>query len=115
MTDTPYNFQRSRIIHGDCLVKMADIPSGSIDLICADLPYEVTANKLDIMIDPVQLWKHYWRIAKPNAAIVLFGQDKFTATMMLSDSNHRYNIIWDKMLATGFLNANKCPSERTRI
>jgi len=29
--------------------------------------------------------------------------------MMLSDPNHRYNLIWDKVLTTGFLNANKMP------
>lgn len=42
--------------------------------------------------------------------IVLFGQDKFSAKLMLSnEKNHRYNIIWDKQLITGFLNAEKQP------
>ena len=35
--------------------------------------------------------------------------DKFTARMMLSDPNHRYNIIWEKTTPTGFLNANRMP------
>jgi len=55
-----YLFERSRLIYGDCLVEMNSIPDHSIDLICADLPYAVTANKLDIMISPDVLWKHYW-------------------------------------------------------
>lgn len=109
MFDSKYTFEKSKIIYGDCLEKMSLIPDNSIDLICADLPYGVTANDLDIMIKPSELWKHYWRIAKPNTAVVLFGQDKFTATMMLSDKNHRYNLIWDKDLPTGFLNANRMP------
>jgi DNA modification methylase len=109
MWDGKYTFEKSKIIYGDCLDKMNLIPDNSIDLICCDLPYGVTANDLDIMIKPSELWKHYWRIAKPNTAVVLFGQDKFTATMMLSDKNHRYNLIWDKDLPTGFLNANRMP------
>ncbi|MCX6302604.1 MAG: site-specific DNA-methyltransferase [Bacteroidia bacterium] len=109
MWDGKYTFEKSKIIYGDCLNKMNLIPDNSIDLICCDLPYEVTANKSDIMIPPSELWKHYWRIAKPNTAVVLFGQDKFTATMMLSDKNHKYNLIWDKDLPTGFLNANRMP------
>lgn len=69
----------------------------------------MTANDLDKMIPPSLLWKYYWRIAKPKTAVVLFGQNKFTSTMMLSDKNHRYNLIWDKVLPTGFLNVNRMP------
>lgn len=94
---------------GDCLDLMKEIPDGSIDLILADLPYGKTKNPWDIIIDPVKLWKEYWRITKPNAAIFLFGQDKFTAMMMLSDPNHRYNLIWEKTSATGHLNSNNQP------
>ena len=41
---------------------------------------------------------------------MLFGQGKFTAEMMLSEPKlHRYNLIWDKVLSSGFLNANRMP------
>lgn len=70
----------------------------------------VTKNKWDAVIDPEKLWEQYERIIKPNGAIILFGQDKFTAKMMLSNEKlHRYNIIWDKVLKSGFLNANRMP------
>lgn len=56
------------------------------------------------------LWTHYNRVIKENGAIVLFGQDKFTAETMLSNKkNHRYNLIWKKVLPSGFLNANRMP------
>lgn len=56
------------------------------------------------------LWTYYNRIIKDNGAIVLFGQDKFTAETMLSNKrNHRYNLIWKKVLPSGFLNANRMP------
>jgi site-specific DNA-methyltransferase (adenine-specific) len=98
-----------KLYNGDCMEVMKDIPDKSVDMVLCDLPYGVTQNKDDIMIAPIKLWEQYWRIAKPNAPIVLFGQDKFTAVMMLSDKNHKYNLIWDKVLTSGFLNANRMP------
>lgn len=90
---------------------MKDIKSESIDMIFCDLPYEKTTNnKWDIMIPPELLWEQYERIIKPNGAILLFGQDKFTAKMMLSNEKlHRYNIIWKKTTPTGFLNSKRMP------
>lgn len=95
---------------GDCLELMRDIPGQSIDLILADLPYGTTHNKWDSVIPLDLLWKQYKRIAKRNAAILLFGQDKFTARVMLSNESwHRYNLVWRKTEPTGFLNANRMP------
>lgn len=81
----------------------------SVDMILCDLPYGVTArNKWDSVIDFKILWEEYKRVIKDNGAIVLFGQDKFTSKLMLSNEKmHRYNLIWDKVLSTGFLNANR--------
>lgn len=89
---------------------MQVIPDGSIDMILCDLPYGVTKNKWDSVIPLEPLWAQYKRIAKPNAAIVLFGQDKFSARLMLSNPKmHRYNLIWQKTSPTGHLNAKKMP------
>ena len=99
------------LIKGDCLEKMKSIADCSIDMILCDLPYGVTAkNKWDNVINPDLLWEQYNRVIKQNGAIVLFGQDKFTAEMMLSNRKmHRYNLIWKKILPSGFLNANRMP------
>lgn len=98
------------VLNVDCLIGMKDIPDETIDMILCDLPYGITKNKWDLMINPTKLWQQYERIIKPNGAILLFGQDKFTAKMMLSNEKlHRYNIIWDKVLKTGFLNAKRMP------
>lgn len=90
---------------------MKGISDKSIDMILCDLPYGVTAkNKWDTIIPYDKLWKEYNRIIKDNGAIVLFGQDKFTAETMLSNKKyHRYNLIWNKVLSSGFLNANRMP------
>ena len=89
---------------------MTEIPDKSIDMIFCDLPYGKTKNKWDNVIPYEPMWKQFERIIKPNGAILLFGQDKFTARTMLSNEKlHRYNIIWKKTTPTGFLNANRMP------
>lgn len=102
----------NNIYHGDCLELMQHIPDKSIDMILADLPrlYGKTKNKWDSAIPLDSLWGAYERIIKDKGAIVLFGQDTFTAKVMLSNEKlHRYNLIWDKVLPSGFLNANRMP------
>ena len=76
---------------------MKEIPDKSVDAIITDPPYGVTKNKKDIVIPFDELWKAYNRIIKDHGAIILFGQDKFTARLMLSNEKyHRYNLIWKK-------------------
>lgn len=95
---------------GDCLEVMNLIEDKSIDMIFCDLPYGVTRNKWDSVIDLNKLWIHYERIIKPNGAICLMGQDKFSARLMLSNEKmHRYNLVWEKTSPTGFLNAKRMP------
>ena len=104
-----------QLMFGDCLERMKEIPDGSIDMILCDLPYGVLnksnpSAKWDSMIPFEPLWKQYKRITKPNAAIVLFSQGMFTAKLMMSNPKWwRYNLIWDKVLKNGFLNANRQP------
>lgn len=104
-----------RLLQGDCLALLPSIPDGSISLICCDLPYGVTnrdseAGKWDSQIPLEPLWREFLRVTKPNAATILFAQGMFTAQLMMSQPKlWRYNLIWDKCQASGFLNANKMP------
>lgn len=101
--------------HGDCLEEMKHIPDGSIDFILDDLPYAVTnaaseAGQWDNLISFEPMWEQFWRVLKPNGAIVLFAQGMFTAQLMMSQPKYwRYNLIWNKCRASGFLNANRMP------
>lgn len=107
--------QLDNIYNEDCLEGMKRIPDGTVDAIICDLPYGVLNKgnkhaKWDSVIPFEPLWKEYKRVTKPNAPIVLFGQGMFTARLMMSQLNMwRYNLIWDKARATGFLNANRMP------
>lgn len=98
------------IYNMDCLIGMGMIPDGSVDMILCDLPYGVTKNKWDAVIPFDKLWKEYKRIIKKNGAIVLFAEGMFMANLMVSNSAMwRYNLVWDKVLTSGFLNANRMP------
>lgn len=100
---------------GGCLEVMEHIADKSCDMILCDLPYGVLHKnnpnaKWDNIIPFEPLWKQYERIIKDNGAIVLFAQGMFTARLMMSNPGMwRYNLIWDKMRVTGFLNANRMP------
>lgn len=89
---------------------MKRIPDGSVDCIICDLPYGTTANKWDEIIPLESLWNQYNRIIKKNGAILLFGQRKFSAKLIMSAINiYRYDIVWVKSRAAGFLQANLMP------
>ena len=95
---------------GDCLELMKDIPEGSIDMILCDLPYGITQNKQDITLPFDKLWEHYERIIKDNGAILLFGQGTFYVDLVNSNRKlFRYDLVWDKRLTSGFLNAKRMP------
>lgn len=95
---------------GDCLELMKQIPDESVDMILCDLPYGMTRNTWDTPIPLDQLWYIYKRIIKDNGAIVLFSQQPFTAALVNNQPKlFRYEMIWHKTLATGFLNANRMP------
>jgi DNA modification methylase len=100
----------NKIFHGDCLEVMNDIDDKSIDLILCDLPYGTTQAKWDSVIDLDKLWLHYERIIKDNGAILLFSQTPFNIILGYSNIKLlKYEWIWEKPNATGFLNTKKCP------
>ena len=99
-----------KLIHGDCLEEMKNIPDKSIDMILCDLPYGTTRNKWDTVIDLDLLWSQYERIIKDNGAIVLFAQVPFNIVLGYSNLKLlKYEWIWEKEQGTGHLNAKKMP------
>lgn len=100
----------NKIILGDCLEVMKDIPDKLIDMICCDLPYGKTQNKSDIVLSFDLLWEQYTRIIKDNGCIALFGQGLFYVDLVNSNRKlFRYDLVWDKVLTSGFLNSKRMP------
>ncbi len=101
------------IKQGDCLELMKDIPDGSVDMILADLPYGTTACKWDTVIPFEPLWEQYNRIIKDNGAIVLTASQPFTTKLIGSNLDlFRYELVWEKTLASNFFMANKQPLKK---
>lgn len=98
------------LYNDDCLNIMKDIQDRSVDMILCDLPYQRTQNKWDIIIPFDKLWEQYNRIITDNGCIALFADGIFMAELMMSNKKMwKYNLVWDKVLTSGFLNANKQP------
>lgn len=99
-----------KLIQGDCLSLLPSLPDNSIDMVLADPPYGTTQCKWDSVIDLAAMWCELERVCKPNAAIVMTAAQPFTAQLVCSNMGmFKYEIIWEKGNATGFLNAKKQP------
>lgn len=93
---------------GNCLEVMKNIPDKSVDMILCDLPYGTTACKWDSVIPFEPLWAEYKRVAKDNAAIVLFAAQPFGSYLVTSNpKTWKQTLIWKKNCASNFLNANR--------
>jgi site-specific DNA-methyltransferase (adenine-specific) len=100
----------NNIYLGDCLELMIEIPDKSIDMVLCDLPYGTTKCKWDVIIPLDKLWEQYKRIIKDNGVILLFAQTPFDKVLGYSNLEWlKYEWIWEKTQATGFLNAKKMP------
>lgn len=101
-----------KLFNDDCLRVMRDIESGSIDAIITDPPYYSTDLHFDKAprIDYGAWLMECKRVLKPSGVLVSFcdlnllielrGHNVFKST---------YELIWQKTMAIGFLDANRRP------
>lgn len=100
------------LYHGDCLKILPKIPDSSVDLIFCDLPYGTTDCAWDIIIPMEKLWPEYERISKERTPVILSGSQPFTNYLINSNpKSFRYELIWYKTRASGFLNAKTRPNK----
>ena len=98
------------LMKGDCLERMKEIESGSVDMILTDPPYSITACKWDSIIPLEPMWEQLKRIIKPNGAVVMTAAQPFTTTLIASNMKmFKYCWVWKKSKPTGHLNAKKQP------
>lgn len=96
------------LVNQCCLEAMKRIPSASVDMVLADLPYGTTQCAWDSCIPLEPLWAQYRRICK--GPVVLFAQTPFDKVLGASNiSGLKYEWIWEKTHPTGHLNAKKMP------
>jgi len=124
--------------HGDCLELMEALPDKSIDLFLCDLPYGclsakgnpsrrrfvngvdtgtivthdvIGGCKWDVPIDLAAFWVQIKRLCKDDhTPVLMFCTAKFGYELIKSNEDwFRYDLVWSKTNAVGFLLANKMP------
>ena len=102
-----------KLLHGDCLKLMKELPDGSVDLILCDPPYGTTDCSWDSVIPFDRLWAEYDRLLKMDGAAVLFAVQPFTTQLIQSNRKaFRYCWYWLKNHPTGFTFAKYQPMRK---
>ena len=101
---------------GDCLERMKEIESGSVDMILTDPPYGTTACKWDSIIPLEPMWEQLKRIIKPNGAIVMTASQPFTSVLVTSNLKmFKYEWIWEKDGGSNFATVKYQPMKEHEI
>ena len=102
-----------KLMKGDCLDRMKEIPDGSVDMVLTDPPYGTTACKWDSIIPLEPMWEQLKRVIKPNGAIVMTASQPFTTTLIASNMKmFKYCWVWEKTMASNFALAKKQPFKK---
>ena len=116
-----------KLMHGDCLERMKEIPSGSVDMVLADPPYGTVKGAgldgwggektdWDVKRDTQAMLKECNRILRPNGALVLFAQDPYTSVLITGPHGNlpfSYRYTWLKDHFANALIAKKAPVNYT--
>ena len=106
------SFDGVDLYRGDCLEVMDRLIAEGVkvDAIITDPPYGTTACKWDSVIPFEEMWLRLNQLIKPNGAIVLFGSEPFSSALRMSNiKNYKYDWIWEKGRASGFVHAKNKP------
>ena len=103
--------QKQQLFHDTWQNVLPALPDRSVDLLLTDPPYNNTNLKFDKdKVDWTAFWREARRVCKPNAPMVLFACGKFVPRLINTNFDEfRYELIWEKNLAVGFLDANRKP------
>ncbi len=81
-----------------------------VDAIITDIPYGVTQNKIDVFPDE-KFFKNIWKITDTFITTIQ-GKAMIKMINALPKNIKWYDLVWDKEISTGFLNAKKQPLRR---
>ena len=127
---TDYRSEKVWLMKGDCLERMKEIPSGSVDMILTDPPYG-TVNGVadgdvshgmkgrtgwDVKINTANMLAECNRVLRPNGALVLFSQDPYTSELTTNVHGNlpfSYRYTWLKDHFANALIAKKAPVNYT--
>ena len=105
-----------KLYKGDCLEVMDGLIALGVkfDAIITDPPYGTTACKWDSVIPLDKMWDRLNKLIKPNGAIVLFGSQPFSSSLISSNiKNYKHSWVWHKKNAGNLLVAKYQPLKTT--
>lgn len=103
---------RRNVVHQtDALSLLRALPSGSVDAIVTDPPYNLTNLDFEQAVDWEAFWLQARRVLASKASpVIMFSQQPFTTDLINSNRRgFRYELIWEKTLPLGFLDAKRRP------
>ena len=104
----------SGVYLSDGIAGLRSLPPGSVDMLLTDPPYGTTRNHWDIPLPLPEFWEAAKQAVKPDGAILLFAQCPYDKILGASNlSMLRYEWVWYKTKATGFLNARRMPLKKS--
>lgn len=106
--------QENNLYFMDGIAGLWSLPQHSVDLLLTDPPYGTTCNAWDTPLPLPEFWAAVRWAVKPNGAILLFAQCPYDKVLGTSNLEMlRYEWVWSKSRATGFLNARRMPLKKT--
>jgi site-specific DNA-methyltransferase (adenine-specific) len=95
---------------GDGIEGLFSIPRGEASLILSDLPSGETQAAFDTPPNLRMLWHACWQALKPDGVVVFMASSlEFAFRLTRSTPYFRYDMIWHKSAASGFLNSKTRP------
>lgn len=95
--------------NGDGIAGMHALDRGSAALVFCDLPIGKTRAEFDRLPDLDQWFDAAWHCLRPTGAIVVMVADLGLAGRISLREHYRYDLVWEKSVATGFFLARKRP------
>jgi len=119
-----------KLMQGDCLEMMKEIPDGSVDMILTDPPYgtaggmgaseprykRLAESEWDECLPQKEINEECNRVIRVNGAMAIFSQEPFTSRMICEAHNNvpfSYRLVWLKDHFANSLVVNKAPVNYT--
>lgn len=104
-----FTLDSATLLRGDSFDLLEELPDASADAFITDPPFGTTAAKWDYQMDLARWWSIVDRKLKPTGVCVVFASGKFVQRLWTSNLKaFRYELVWEKSKAVGFLDANRC-------
>lgn len=98
---------------GDCLYWLPRLAPASVNCVLADVPYGTTACAWDSVIPFAPMWAGIKHVAKPRAAVVMFGSQPFTSALVMSNADwFKYCWVWEKKTPVDVFNCKNKPLKK---